>query len=851
VPRPRLHARLTAGVRGRLTLLSAPPGAGKTVVLLSWLAASRRRADVAWLSLTERHDDPEAFWDDVATGIAAATGSGTREAGRDGVGIRSALEEPGRPLTLVLDDFQELRSPAVRVALARLVRKAPERLSVVVASRQDPDLELHRFRLDGDLTEIRARDLAFTEGEAAALFASDGVELAAEHVAALVHRTEGWAAALRFAALSIRERSDVASFVAAFERSEQAVSDYLVREVLVSLPADEREFLLRTSICDRICGPLADALTGRSDGARTLAALERENLFVEPLPAGVWYRYHRLFAELLRAEAGYELGGGLAAVHADAARWLAADGHPLDALRHAVAAGDAELADSLLAGLWLEVAGRGQIDLASELLERVAPDEVRSRANLSVLAAFERVGSGELAEAGSWLAHARDLVSGLSSSARRGAELGLAVVGLALARLEGDLDGLEAATLQLSEPDALVLGRRDNECRRALALCSCGAIDLWRGDLEVAMPSLERALEASRRLQLADCELDAASLLALGHAVRGELKRADRLGTAGLAFTGRNRRWGGSPHLVPAAAALALCAFERDDVDSGERHLDEARRAALASGDRIGQLVPAAVAAWSIGRRSAEATEEARLDLARAGGPDAVTVPPLLGAPLRILGARLELASGDFDAAAERLREGSAAELTVARARLQLAQGDLEEATAALDAVTGGCEPMTWSRVSVEAAVLRALTSVRSGDTDGARAWLERALDRAEPEGLRGPFLDAGPGLAELLRIAIRNGTAHRWLAAELLSSLGGESGEPGALPRELLEPLSAKEQVVLRYLPTLMSNQEIAGELYVSVNTVKTHLKSIYRKLGVTHRRDAVGRARELRLLG
>jgi LuxR family maltose regulon positive regulatory protein len=724
---------------------------------------------------------------------------------------------------------------------------------VVVAARQDPDLELHRFRLDGDLTEIRARDLAFTEEEAAALFATAGVELEAEHVSALVERTEGWAAALRFAALSVRERDDVASFVTAFEQSEHAVSDYLVREVLVSLPPHERDFLLRTSICDRICGPLADALTGRSDGARTLAALERENLFLEPLPAGAWYRYHRLFAELLRAEARYELGDALASVHGEAARWLAANAHPLDALRHAVAAGDVELANGLVGDLWVEIAGRGEVELAGELLDRVAPEEIRARPNLALLAAFDRLGSGELAEARSWLTLAGESARELPAASRRRAELGFAVVGLALARAEGELDGLAAAIARLAEPEALVLGRRDNECRRVLALCAQGALELWRSDLDGAMPLLERALEAARRLQLSDCELDATSLLAFGHAVRGELKRASRLGTAGMAFTGRSRQWGRSAHLVPAATALALCAFEWDDLDSGERHLEEARRAGVASGDRLGLLVPPAVSAWSAGRRGAEATEEARLDVARAAGRDALAPPPLLDVPFRILRSRLELADGDVDAAAtalERGRSEGGPELAVAEARLELARGHVERAANLLDPVVQGSAPVSWLRVRIEALVLRALAGARLNRADEARVLLEEALDLAEADGLRGPFLDAGPGVADLLRQAIRHGTAHRWLAAELLAALGADAGETGSLPRELLDPLSEKEQIVLRYLPTLMSNQEIAGELFVSVNTVKTHLKSIYRKLGASHRRDAVRRARELRLL-
>jgi LuxR family transcriptional regulator, maltose regulon positive regulatory protein len=806
---------------------------------------------VAVVSLTDVEPSAQAFWWAVAQSVALATGAPPPPEHANEAALVAtligAVREP-HPLVLVIDDFQEAASPAVLRPLARLLRHAPDPLRVVLATRRDPDLDLHRLRLEGNISEIRARDLAFTEEEAAKLFADAGYELEAAQLASLVERTEGWAAALRFAVLSLRERTDVDAFVEAFERSELAVSDYLVREVLVRQPEEMRHFLLRTSVCERLCGPLADAITGRADAERVLASLQRENVFLEREPSGAWFRYHPLFAELLRTEALHEIGDELPAVHSAAARWLAANGLPLQALRHAVAARDHSLADELVGSSWLEIVGRGQFELAADLLDHL-DSGARSNAQLCLLVAWRRLVAGDGGEAEGWLVLADEAAAGLEGERSRRYAFGRSVVSLVAARLGADVDELECAIDLLGVPEALVVSARSNELRRALLLCARGALALLLGDLERAESQLEAALDASRRLKLSDCEIDAAASLALLYAVRGQLKRAARVANVSLA-RGRAplRRRNGSPHLVPAFTALAICAFEWDDLDGGEHYLAEARRAASASGDRLGRSLTTIASAWSIGRRSREAVQEARIDL--AGVAENGTEPPLLATPLRVLRARLEAEEGNLDRADAELA-GPQGELLVARARFELARDHVEEADELVEAVVSGKAPLTYGRVRTEAAVLRALIADRQGDADAARRRIEYALELAEPDGVRGPFLDAAPGVADVLRKAVRGGTAHRWLAAAILAALDGRgNGNGDTVPRELLDPLSEKERIVLRYLPTMMSNQEIAGELFVSVNTVKTHLKSIYRKLGAAHRREAVRRARELRLI-
>jgi LuxR family maltose regulon positive regulatory protein len=472
-----------------------------------------------------------------------------------------------------------------------------------------------------------------------------------------------------------------------------------------------------------------------------------------------------------------------------------------------------------------------------------------------LFAAWERLGAGDLSEADGWLAIAATEAEGLQDADLRRYEFGKNVVRLVRARLLGDLSGIDEAADALAAPESLVLSTHQTERRRALVLSARGAAAAWRGDLDDASIMLGEAIELARRLDLYDVEFDALSMLGLIHAVRGELKRAARFASSAAAFADRNRaRWGASPHLVPAYAALAICAFEWGDVEGANGSLAAAHRAADSSGDRTGRVLTAAVGAWSIGRAGPEATDAVRAQIVamsrrRTRNP----VLPLLRAPLRIVRSRLELADGNLDAAesAVALRDHEEdGELLVAAARVALARDDVELVSELLAPVLDGNVQVVYGRARVEAAVLQALASTRLGEAERGREWIEHALDIAEPDGMRGPFLEAAPGVAEPLRLAIRRGTAHRWLVAGLLAVADGRASETASLPHELLEPLSEREQVVLRYLPTLMSNPEIAGELFVSVNTVKTHLKSIYRKLGASHRREAVRRARELRLI-
>jgi LuxR family maltose regulon positive regulatory protein len=855
VVRPRLHALLDDGIGSRLTLLSAPAGSGKTTLLRSWLAAYP--GPVVSISVAAL-EDQRTLIDDVCASLATAAevAVAVRKRGERPTGRRAldALGDEGPPVVLVVDELQELRSRQVLAAFARLVATAPRRLHVVVATRHDPDLGLHLFRLEGTLTEIRARDLAFEASEASALFAAEGLELEQTHVDSLVALTEGWAAGLRFAAISLRAGDDPESVVAGLERTERAVSDYLLHEVLSRQSEDVRDFLLRTSICDRLCGPLADALTGRSDGARTLARLERENLFLETepfleeRPGGEWFRFHPLFAALLRAEAGYTLGADLRDVHVSAANWLARNGSTPEALRHAAAAGDADLSGGLVSRLWLDIVGSGEPAAVPGLLDSIDPELVRDDAHLALLAAWQRLRAGDMNEAVGWIELADAAARRLEGSPLDRYQFGRTLVTVSRARLEGDLDELERAAAGLGGAVALVRSGVDNDRRRALLLRVRGAGALWRGELDAATLVLEEAIEAARRLRLVDAELDATALLALARAFRGQLRSAAQLAGSVTSLPDRQGPW--SP-TVPALAALAICSLEWDELVDADRYAKGAREAAYVTGDRPGRVLAALVSA--MGCLVGAADDDLGRELAALRYELADTAPPPLLAPAVLaLQARLEVAEGRLDAARALLADASpGAETLLSRARIELACGEGDVAAELVAPITSGAVEGLYGRTRIEAAIVAALAAEQRRLPDESRAWIERALELAEAEGARGPFLEVGPPVVEPLRRTVRRGTAHRWLAAALLAVFDGRRSERGALPLELVVPLSEKERMILRYLPTLMSNQEIAGELFVSVNTVKTHLKSIYRKLGASHRREAVLRARELRLIG
>jgi ATP/maltotriose-dependent transcriptional regulator MalT len=743
VSRPGLFLRLTRA--HRVVQVSAPPGSGKTVLLRSWIASSGLADCTAWVSVQVEERDPQRLWisvtdalRDTATGSALVRGL-TAAPDLDGwTAVERLLEDLAsmrERVWLVIDDLHELCSAEALRQLELLIMRAPPRLRFILVTRHDLRLGLHRLRLAGELTEIRTADLRFSQAEARALLDAAGVPVSDSSLALLCDRTEGWAAGLRLAALSLAGHPDPQRFAAEFGGSERTVAEYLLAEVLERQSEEARRLLLRTSILARVNGELADLLTGGSGGERVLQRLEEAGAFVVSLDARrSWFRYHQLFADLLQLELRGSAPAELPALHDAAAGWYAEHGYPVEAVRHAQAAQDWGLAARVLSDHWI---GLGLGATAHELLARFPADVIAADAELAARMA------GDLEVTG--LAYWAQLVSWRSFPL--GAERSLQAI--ELANQHGWAD----------EPIA------------GVAYLALGVAMVAQGRIEEA----ERALGRAERTVRTEVEPAAGMRL---HGGRGMLEFATGRHDAALsAFRAAERLAGSlvSPHtLAPRLRSQLLQTLVR----SGETR-------------------------------------------------------------------RVEQALADMDGP-----ERERGEIRIAEASLRLAQDDPKAAAAVLAPVVDGSAPLQNAHLwEVQAPLLQAIACDALGDAGAARRALERALDRAEPERLLFPFLcDPAPDLLDRHR---RLGTAHAGLIAEILNALaGGQPGAEPAGPQRLREPFSHAEARVLRYLPTKLSAPEIADELYLSVNTVKTHMRHVYDKLGVHRRHAAVEQARALGLL-
>jgi LuxR family maltose regulon positive regulatory protein len=819
IRRGRLEDELDRASARDLTVVTGPAGSGKTVLLASW-AVTR---DAAWVSLRPEHLDVARLWRDVACvlrprGVELGPEPTVARALPGGLAlrVREAFDRsPGARIALVLDDLHLLRGPALSLAAA-LATESGGRLGITVASRADPDLALGRLRLEGRLGEIRAAALAFTAAEAAELLAGYGLELREDQVERLLSRTEGWAAGLRLSALSVRSEPDVDRFLADFAGDNHAVADYLSGEVLgVQTPA-VRAFLLRTSVVDRLCGDLADALTGGRDGARTLSELHRAGLFLLPVDRHeTWFRYHPLFAELLQARLRLEHPDLVPALHARAARWLSAHGLGREALPHALRADDPPAMGGLLSDQWLDL-----------LLGGVEPDALLEAARLR--AGDRRLAvaaAGACLEAGD-APRAEAVLAGAMSGERDDAD---ALAALLRARARADLRGARAAAARLGArgdrgPRAVPV----DDAHRSLALLHLGIVEFETGALDAAADTLDAAsalaVDGRRERVLLECLGRTAALELLG----GRLTRAEAAAVAARSLAAP-AGWERSAACAWAYSALAAVHLLRDELDEAERVADAAMTVAYAAAE-----VPAAHVVRLL--RAHLAVARGDVDRGRAlmrTVLDGLAITrPLVGLWVDALGPR---PWADEDECTDPL--GAAA--------VRLARGD---ALSALRRV----QPLLEADVALHptqrlhAWLLAAIAGQALGHTRDASEAVERALEIAAPERYRRPFADGGGAVRRLLQRHASLPSAYAPVVAELIDALESVAVPPPGL----LEPLSERERDVLRLLPTLLPNTEIASELFVSVNTVKTHVKSIYRKLEVSSRRAAVARARALRLI-
>ena len=879
VTRPRLSERLRRVARARLTLISAPAGFGKTTLLSAWLdAAGTEPRSVAWLSLDENDSQPAVFWTYAITALQSVVpgvGAGalallqSAQAPIETVltTLLNELSAVSSEIHLVLDDYHLVDGPDLGAGLAFLVEHLPPRVHLVISSRADPALPLARLRARGELVEVRAAELRFTLDEVTG-YLNDvvGLDLTATDIAALESRTEGWIAALQLAALSMQGRADVAGFIAGFAGDDRYIVDYLVEEVLRRQPDQVRSFLIRTSILDRLSGPLCDAVTAQHGGKLMLEALDRANLFVVPLDdRRRWYRYHHLFADVLRTHLLDERPELATDLHRRASQWYDQNGEPSPAVRHALSAGDVELAAGLVE-LAIPALLRSRQEPTIRSWVDALPDEVvRVRPVLAVGLIGALMSSGEFEGIAARLEDAERLLERPSA--------GMVVVDTdEFLRLPGEIQMYRAA-LALVGGDTpatirhaqLAIGRAadDDHLTRAGASALMGLAFWGGGDLGAAHQAYAASVEGLRRVGNISDVLGCSITLADIRVTQGRLGEA--LGTYEQALRLASRH--GGPALRGTAdmyVGMSQIAFERNDLDAAARHLLRSQEL----GEQIG--LPQNAYRW----RAAEARiRQAQGDLPGAlrllDEAEQVYVGDFLPnvRPVPALRARLLAAQGDVDEALDWAREQRLSvddelaylrefeHLTLARVLLARSATDRAGSAAADDAarllerLLAAAEAGERAGTVIEILVLQALARHARGDTRGALAPLERALTLAEPEGYVRVFVGEGQPMVSMLKAVAKRRISWTYVR-RLLDAGETPSDQPRRRNQGLVEPLSERELEVLRLLGSDLDGPAVARQLVVSLNTLRTHTRNIYAKLGVNSRRAAVRRARELNLL-
>jgi LuxR family transcriptional regulator, maltose regulon positive regulatory protein len=886
--RPGLLERLSEATARELTLVCAPAGFGKTTLLANWARGSRR--PVAWLSLDHGDSDPARFWRYVAAaldrlrpgigGQVAGLLHGVQQPPLEAVvtAVVNHLVAAPDEVVLVLDDYHLVEGRPVHDSLTVLLERLPPGLRLVLASRADPPLPLARLRGRGQLAEVRQRDLRFTVEEAAALLeTAAGQPLPEAAVAALTARTEGWVAGLQLAGLSLQGHDDPAAFVASFSGSHRFVLDYLAEEVLDRQPEPLRTFLLETSMLERLSGPLCDAVTGRADGQRLLEQVERANLFLIPLDGQRrWWRFHHLFADLLRARLQRERPDRVPELHRAAAAWCEAHELGDDAIRHALAAGDPHWAARLIERhLEEQILRRSEGATLARWLAALPAEVVRSRPRLCLGQAIAALLAGRTDQAEPLIRAAEDAAVvagnepyqpsvGRTASILANLPAVLAVGHADLARLRGDAEGeaafARAVLARLTDQDRLL----GSFARYHLAMADWLGGRLREAERTLAQVVAERVAAGERYLAVR-------AGYDLGHLQQGQ----GRLGTAvrtyqrGLELAGEP----GQPRLPAAGMAqvgLAEVLYERDQLDDAARH-------ATAGVAHCRELAytPVLAAGLAVLARIRHAQDDPAGALDAIGEAEAVMPVPevadLLN-PVPSQRARLLLAHGHLAEAARWARErGLGADdrpdyprerAYLVLARVLLAEQTPEPALGLLGRLRdlAVAEDRGGSLVEVEA--LRALALAAAGDQAGALAALAEAVRLAAPEGYVRVFVDEGLPMATLLgRLAtapaVAAGGPPRHHLGRLLRAFERERLDVPQPPRRrgvvvpgLIAPLTSRELEVLGLLAAGEPNQVIADKLVITLDTVKRHVSHVLGKLGAANRTQAVARARELGLL-
>ena len=877
VLRSRLIDRLNEGLQGKLTLISAPAGFGKTTLVSEWIEESGRLT--AWLSLDEGDNDSTRFLIYLVTGlqtIAPTIGAGLLSVLQSSQpvpteSILTALINdisaiPDR-FMFVLDDYHVINAPAVDHALTFLLEHLPRQMHLVITTRDDPQLPVARLRARGQLTEIRATDLRFTASEAAEFLNQVmHLNLSAADIATLETRTEGWIAGLQLAALSVQGHKDVPEFIRAFAGDNHYIVDYLVDEVLERQPDPVRNFLLQTAILDRLNGSLCEAVTGQEDGNGRLEALERGNFFVVPLDdKRRWYRYHHLFADVLYTHLTAEQPDQVATLHRRASVWYEQQGSVGDAIRHALAAKDfaraagmIELAIPALRRSRQEATMLGWLQALPDHLLRCWPVLSAHYAGVLLLSGKIEGVESRLRDAERWLDTQTDIAEMVvvDEGEFRGLAGSIAMYRGAIALAFGDVDETMKYARQVIE-----LVPENDDLRRGAAAGFLGLAYWTRGNLEAAHRSYT---ECMARVQKAGYISDAiGGLIGLAdiRIAQGRLHEAMHTYERGLQLAREN----GTPVLRGTAdmyVGMSELYYEYGDLQAATQHLLRSKE----QGDHTG--FPQNPYRWRVVMariREAEGDLDGALDLLHEAESLYVSDFFPYVRPIAALKARLWVVQGRLGEALGWARDHQLSveddpsylrefeHITFARVLLAPYKSDRTDRSTLgvmglLERLLQAAEAGKRTRSVIELLVLHALAHQMYGDIPAALMALEHALTLAEPEGYIRMFVDEGMPMATLLAEAAKHGIAPSYVR-QLLGAFDKAEDKP-PITQALTEPLSERELEVLRLLGTDLDGPEIARDLVVSLNTVRTHTKNIYTKLGVNNRRAAVRRAEELDLL-
>ncbi len=863
VIRPRLIERLNEGLHCNLTLIAAPAGFGKTTLVSAWVADCERQ--VAWLSLDKGDSDPILFLTFLVTALQTI-------APTIGVGVLGALQSPQPPpiesiltallneivaipdnFVLVLDDYHVIDAKPIDRALTFLLDHLPPQMHLVIITREDPQLPLARLRARGQLTEVRATDLRFTPSEAAEFLNQGmGLNLTAEDIARLSTRTEGWIAGLQLAALSMQGHQDTSSFIRSFTGSHHFVLDYLVEEVLQQQTESIQAFLLRTSILDRLCGSLCDAvlLNPSVSGQAILEYIERANLFLVPLDnERRWYRYHQLFADLLRqrlqqritSSAGDEVGD-VNELHRRASVWYEDRGLYIEAFHHAAAANDVERAERLIEKAGMPLHFRGVVAPVLNWLESLPRAVLDARPSLWVMYAWASLFAGQITDVEQKLEAAEAAPQGTEPDDKAQDLIGrIASLRATLAVMQHDVK-----TIVSQSRRALKYLHPDNLPLRTAATWTLGYASQIQGDRAAAIRAYTEVIAADK--------LFGDSIYTIAATVNlGQLQEADnQLSLATRTYRRVLQLAGDPPQPIACEAYLGLAriSYQWNDLDTAQQHgqqclqltrqMDSVDTFAsyevflahlkLARGDVVG---------------AAAVLDEAEAFLRQHSF--AFRMPDVAAAQVLIL-----LHQGHLAAAAHLAQTH---DLPISQARVYLAQRDPSTALAVLDTWRRQVEAKGWADERLKVMVLQVVALSMNGEKDRAVQLLCDALTLAEPGGFIRLFIDEGPLMAHLLSETQAIGMLPDY-TGKLLAALEADTQKcenTSALPppaQPLIEPLSPRELEVLHLMAAGLSNQEMCERLFLALSTVKGHNRTIFGKLQVQRRTEAVARARELGLL-